>query len=179
MITPPSTIFRYISRQFLINFFLLMVVLLGVILMFDVIELLRRAANQQHVPISSVLSMALLKLPQLGQTILPMGVLFTAIYTCWKLNKNSELVAIRSFGLSAWQFLNPLILCALLIGIFSTAVINPISSVFLSKYKTNISVLLRRDYRGAVAYSDLLTQFAFKEFQYLRPRFRSRAARRD
>lgn len=134
MIASSSTLFRYVSRQFLLNFALLMLMLLGIVLLFDIIEQLRRAANQHHVPFGLILSMSLMKLPYLGQSILPIGVLFTAIYTCWKLNKNSELVAIRSFGLSAWQFLSPLILCALLIGVFSTAIINPVSSVFLSKY---------------------------------------------
>jgi len=134
MIATTSTLFRYISRQFLINFVILMLILLGLVLLFDIVELLRRAASHAHVSLGMILSMSLLKLPFLGQTILPMGILFTAIYTCWKLNKTSELVVIRSFGLSVWQFLSPLLLCSILIGIFSTAVINPVSAIFLSKY---------------------------------------------
>jgi lipopolysaccharide export system permease protein len=63
-----------------------------------------------------------------------MAILFTAIYTCWKLNKTSEIVAIRSFGFSVWQFLSPLLLCATVIGIFSTAVVNPVSAIFMAKY---------------------------------------------
>lgn len=143
MITTPSTLFRYVSRQFLVNFGAMMLVLLGIIFLFDVIELLRRAASQPNVTLGPVLTMALMKLFHLGQIVLPIGILFTAIYTCWKLNKSSELVAIRSFGLSAWQFLLPLISCAVLIGVFSTAIINPISSVFLSKYNQMNSLYFR------------------------------------
>jgi lipopolysaccharide export system permease protein len=112
-----------------------MLILLGLMMLFEIIEFLRRTANMQHVPFSLILSMSFMKLPYLGERVLPMGILFAAIYTCWKLNKTSELVVIRSSGLSAWQFLNPLIICALLTGIFSTAVINPVSSIFLSKYQ--------------------------------------------
>jgi lipopolysaccharide export system permease protein len=135
MIAPSSTLFRYISRQFLLNLLVLMLMLLGIMMLFDIIEFLRRTANIPHIPVGLTLSMSLMKLPYLGEHILPMGILFAAIYTCWKLNKTSELVVIRSSGLSAWQFLNPLIICALLTGIFSTAILNPVSSIFLSKYQ--------------------------------------------
>jgi lipopolysaccharide export system permease protein len=135
MIAPSSTLFRYISRQFLINLAILMLILLGIMLLFEIIEFLRRTSDIQHIPFSLMLSMSLLKLPYLGERVLPMGILFAAIYTCWKLNKTSELVVIRSSGLSAWQFLSPLLICALLTGIFSTAVLNPVSSIFLGKYQ--------------------------------------------
>ena len=133
MMSASSTLFRYISRQFMIHFAVMMLVLLGIMYMFDVIDTLRRA-GQLHVPLGGILSMSFMKLPYLAQSILPMGILFTSIYTCWKLNKTSELVVIRSCGLSAWQFLSPLILCALMIGIFSTTALNPVSAIFLDRY---------------------------------------------
>ena len=134
MIATSSTLFRYISHRFLISFIVIMAILLGILLLFDTIELLRRAATKPDIPLGLILSMSLMKLPSLGQIILPIGILFTAIHTCWKLNKTSEIVVIRSFGLSVWQFLSPMLLCALMIGVFSTAVINPVSSLFLSKH---------------------------------------------
>jgi lipopolysaccharide export system permease protein len=143
MITTTSTLFRYISRQFLVHFAIIMLILLGIMYLFDVVDMLRRAANHQHASLGLILSMSFMKLPFLGQTILSMGILFTAIYTCWKLNKTSELVVIRSFGISAWQFLSPMIICALAIGIFSTTVINPVSAIFLSKYNRLNSLYLQ------------------------------------
>jgi len=112
MMSTTSTLFRYISRQFMIHFAVMMLILLGIMYMFDVVDTLRRA-GQMHIPVGLILSMSFMKLPFLAQSILPMGILFTAIYTCWKLNKTSELIVIRASGLSAWQFLSPLILCAL------------------------------------------------------------------
>jgi len=133
MMSSTSTLFRYISRQFMMHFAVMMLVLLGIMYLFDVVDTLRRA-GQTHIPVGTILSMSFMKMPYLAQSILPMGILFTAIYTCWKLNKTSELVVIRSCGLSAWQFLSPLILCALLIGIFSTTTLNPVSAVFLDRF---------------------------------------------
>lgn len=133
MIGPSSTLFRYISRQFVLNLVVLMLILLGIMLVFDVIELLRKAASVQHLPFGTILTMSLMKMPYLGERILPMGILFAGIYTCWKLNKTSELVVIRSSGLSAWQFLSPIVFCAVVIGGLSTTVLNPVSSIFLSR----------------------------------------------
>lgn len=133
MIATSSTLFRYISRQFLVHFSILTLLLLGILLMFDTVESLRRAANMPQIPFGMLLSMSFMKLPWLGERILPVGVLFAAIYTCWKLNKTSELVVIRSAGLSVWQFLSPLVICALALGFLSTAVLNPVSSTFLGK----------------------------------------------
>jgi lipopolysaccharide export system permease protein len=151
MMGSTSTLYRYISRQFLLHFAIIMLVLLGIMFLFDVVDTLRRA-GQTHIPVGTILSMSFMKMPYLAQSILPMGVLFTAIYTCWKLNKTSELVVIRSFGLSAWQFLSPLILCALLIGVVSTAVLNPISAVFLDRFN-QLSSLYFQSQRDLVTVS--------------------------
>ncbi|MBI3441400.1 MAG: LPS export ABC transporter permease LptG [Proteobacteria bacterium] len=145
MIAPSSTLFRYISRQFLVHLLILMLILLGIVMIFDIIEFLRRAATLQQLPFGLLLSMSLMKLPYLGERILPMGVLFASIYTCWKLNRTSELVVIRSAGLSAWQFLSPIILCAMIIGGLSTAVLNPVSSIFLSRYQQLDRVYLQNN----------------------------------
>lgn len=136
MIGTTPTLSRYISRQFLLHFLAALLILAGIMYLFDVVELLRRASGkaQAGVTASDLLSMAFMHLPYLLQKVLPMGALFAAIYTCWKLNKTSELIVIRSFGLSAWQFLSPLLLCAALIGAVATAALNPVSAIFLARY---------------------------------------------
>lgn len=134
MMAPSSALFRYIARQFMTSLCALMTILMGVLLLFDTVELMRRAAKMDDIPLSLILRMSSLKLPYLMEQLLPMGVLFAAIHTCWKLNKTSELVVIRASGLSAWQFLTPLLACAMMAGVFSTAILNPVSSVLLGKY---------------------------------------------
>lgn len=134
MIAGSSTLFRYIFRRFFAGFGVIMAVLMGVVYLFSVIELMRRAATHEGVPFRSLLAMAALQLPEMSQIMLPFGVLFAAIYTCWKLNKTHELIVIRAAGVSAWQFLSPMLAAALLTGIFATAVLNPFSSTLLSKY---------------------------------------------
>ncbi|MDE1153199.1 MAG: LPS export ABC transporter permease LptG [Micavibrio sp.] len=134
MITNSSTLFRYISTHFLRNMLIAIVVLLGLIFVIHTIELLRRAAARPDVSFRLVVEMSALVLPQYAQRMLPFSVLFGAIYSCWKLNNTHELVVIRAAGISAWQFLSPMIATALAFGIFATTVINPVSSIFISKY---------------------------------------------
>ena len=145
MIAGSSTLFRYIFRRFLTGFGVIMLVLLGVVFLFQVIELMRRAASHEGVPFRTLLAMAGLQLPEMASIMLPFGVLFAAIYTCWKLNKTSELVVIRAAGVSAWQFLSPMLVAAMLTGVFATGVVNPISSTLLAKYDQLVSMYLQQN----------------------------------
>jgi lipopolysaccharide export system permease protein len=135
MIAMPTTLSRYLARNFLVNFLVLMGLLLGVVYIFEIIELLRRSVNHGDVTLQQVLAMGALKLPSTGEVLLPFGVLFGSIYTCWKLNRTHELIVIRAAGLSVWQFLTPLIVCGLLTGVAATTIVNPLSSLMQAKYR--------------------------------------------
>lgn len=132
---PPFAILsRYIGRQFLGWFLLLLFVLLTVVLLIDTVELLRRAAGKTNVPVTLVLRMGLLKLPGVGQKIIPFVVLFGAMFALWRLTRAHELVVARAVGVSVWQFLRPVLIGAFVIGIIKVAVINPIGAVFVGEY---------------------------------------------
>lgn len=131
----PTTLSRYLARTYLISFLQLLAILLGIVYLFDTVELLRRAAKFQDVPFTLVLQMAMLKLPDVGQVILPFAVLFSALYTFWFLVRRHELVIVRAAGLSVWQFLAPIVGVGLLIGIFHMCVINPIGAMMISRYQ--------------------------------------------
>ena len=129
-----SIIPRYMNRNFLINFLFLILLLLFIVMVFDLVELMRRA-SKYDVELTVILKMAFLKLPEVGQMILPFAVLFSAIFTFWRLNRTSELYVMRAAGLSALQFTLPLIFAAFCIGMIATGIINPVSSVLLSKFE--------------------------------------------
>lgn len=145
MLIPSPTLFQYIARNYLANFLALMGLLLVVIYTFDVVELLRRAAKVDAVPFTSLLALAAFKLPEVGQMMMPFAVMFAAIYTCWRLTKTQEIVVMRSAGLSAWQFLAPMVVTALFLGIAATAVINPVSALLLSRYDQKESLVMKTD----------------------------------
>lgn len=129
------TLSRYLAVGYLVNMVVLLLALLGVIYLFDTVELIRRASKSDAVPLILVLQMGFLKLPEVGQLLFPFAVLFSAMLTFWQLNRRSELVVLRSAGFSVWQFLAPVLLVAVLVGLFQVGVVNPVSSVLVSKYE--------------------------------------------
>ena len=138
-----ATLPRYIIRYFLYHFFFLLMMLLFVVYIFDFIELLRRGSDH-NVHFTDTMILTLLKLPEVGQIILPFAVLFSAMYTFWKLNRTSELAVMRSAGMSAIQFTFPVIFAAFCLGVIATTAINPLSAMLLNRYETMQNKLFER-----------------------------------
>ena len=129
------TLGRYMARTFFVNLLVLFFAMLGIIYLFDTVELIRRASKTEAVPLGLVLQMGLLKLPEVGQLLFPFAVLFGAMFTFWQLNRRSELVVLRSSGFSVWQFLAPVIGVAFLIGVVQISAINPVGALLVGKYE--------------------------------------------
>lgn len=146
-----TTLSRYLTRIYLINFLALISILLGIVYLFEIIELLRRAVKADDVPLSLVFGMGLLKLPDMAGIIAPFAILFSALYSFWQLSKRSELVVLRCAGISVWQFLLPVILTAMVIGFFMITVINPISSAFYTQYSALERLHLKKDRGNVIA----------------------------
>jgi len=130
-----ATLNRYLARSYIFNMLAILLMLFGVIYLFDTVELLRRAGKRDDVPLSLVLQMGLLKLPEVGQMLFPFAILFSGMFTFWQLTRRQELVVVRSAGFSVWQFLAPIIGVAVMLGVLNVTVINPIGSMFLGKFE--------------------------------------------
>ena len=130
----PLTLSRYIASQFLISLGMVLAILTFVVMLFDTLEILRRAQDH-HAPIRIVLEMVYLKLPYILLNILPFIILLGSILTFSKLTRHSELVVARAAGVSAWQFLLPAIAISFSIGLLVMGVINPLSAVLLSRFE--------------------------------------------
>lgn len=149
-----TTLSRYLVRLYVLNFIGLLAILLGVVFLFDTIELLRRAGKHDDVPITLVVGMALLKLPDMANIIAPFAVLFSGLYSFWQLSKRHELVIMRSAGISVWQFLHPIILSAMALGFFMISIVNPLSAAFYSQYSSLERTHLKRENSNVIAVFD-------------------------
>jgi len=138
-----TTLSVYIGRQFTLWFASVFLAFLGIILLFDFVELMRRASSKPDASPSVVMDMALLKLPQMAQEALPFVILLCSMVTFWRLTRSNELVVVRGAGVSVWQFLLPALVIALLVGVFKIAVFNPVASVMQSRYEQMESKYLR------------------------------------
>lgn len=140
-----STLSRYIAKTYIKNIAFLLFILLGIVYLFDTVELIRRANKRDDIPFGLVLQMGLLKLPEVGQLLFPFAVLFSAIYTFWQLTKRYELIVVRSAGFSVWQFLTPVVGVALLFGVLQMTMINPLGALLLGKFTELENTYLNRN----------------------------------
>ncbi|MGP1394304.1 MAG: LPS export ABC transporter permease LptG [Inquilinaceae bacterium] len=147
----PSTLPLYITRQFLRSFLSLLVILIAVIGLFELLEMLRRAGNRDDVGVAAAIEMTLLKMPFTVQYVFHFIVLFAAMLTFWRLTRSQELVVARASGVSAWQFLLPVVVAAALIGVAKVGVVNPIGAMMYGKYEE----LQNQHFRGRTSVLDI------------------------
>ena len=140
------TLSAYIGRQYLMAFTLVLLIIMGVVFLFDGIELIRRAAGRdQEVGLGSLLGMALLKLPQMIHTVLPFAVMIGAMLAFWRLTRSHELVVARAAGISAWQFLSPVLALTLVLGLGEIFAFNPLAATLYARFeKMQDEILLGR-----------------------------------
>lgn len=149
-----ATLSQYLARTYIFNFAFLLFALLSIVYLFDTVELIRRASKFTDVPMGVVLQMGFLKLPEVGQILMPFAILFSAMFTCWQLTKRSELIVVRSAGFSAWQFLTPLLIVACFIGLLQMSVINPLGALLLGKFERMEQQLLDREQSEIALFKD-------------------------
>lgn len=129
------TFATYISRQFLGCWFGVFLALIALIAMFDTIEIMRRGANIQAMSMANILTLVFFKLPHLIQKAIPFTILFGAMLAFWRLNRHHELVVARSAGLSAWEFLAPVLIATILIGVIKITVFSSFASAMMFRYE--------------------------------------------
>ncbi len=129
------TFSAYVGRQFLFWFFSVSLILVTIILLFDIVELIRRTSGRHEATLGVAFVMAFLKTPSMIEKAVPFSMLFGSMFAFWRLNRSQELVVARASGVSVWQLLLPVILLAVLIGGFKIAVFNPLSAAMLLRYE--------------------------------------------
>jgi lipopolysaccharide export system permease protein len=125
----------YMARQFFVQFMMFVGGLLGVIFVFDTVELMRRLGKYDNLAFDIVVPMALFKLPEVGLQVIPFAILFSSVFFLWRMTRSYELIAIRAAGVSVWQFLFAPIIVAILIGFSCIMVLNPVSAAMIAKYE--------------------------------------------
>ena len=140
------TLAVYAIRNFALWFMAVLMVIMGLILLFDLIELIRRSAANADATLMMLGLMAGMKLPQMVQTVLPFAVMIGAMVVFWRLSRTHELVIIRASGVSVWQFLIPIVLMVFLFGSVMVAAFNPLAAAMYSRYQQmEDEVLLHQD----------------------------------
>jgi lipopolysaccharide export system permease protein len=139
-----GTLARYFGLRFLNMVIAVFVGAMLLVAMVDFIEMLRRTGDMD-VSTWSVAKVTLYRVPFLTERIMPFAVLVGAMSCYLNLSRRLELVVARAAGVSAWQFIRPALLLAMLLGIIATTVYNPLSATWREQSVQLESQLFRRD----------------------------------
>ncbi len=123
-----GTLARYFGWRFLSAVIFILSGLLVLVAMVDFVEMMRRTSDMKDVSALAVAKVSLYRVPHLTERVLPFTVMAAAMMCYVNLSRRLELVVARSAGVSAWQFVGPAVILALLMGVTTTALYNPVSA---------------------------------------------------
>ena len=136
----PFILFKYFTKDILKYFLMALTTFILLILFIDIIELFRRSASKsgvEHLTKASfidVIGMASLKIPSNIEKVIPFSVLIGSIACFNQWRKKNYYIISRTFGISLWRIISPILLVLFILGIFSIGLLNPISTIFNKKY---------------------------------------------
>lgn len=130
----PRTLSLYLLRHFLLWCLGIAFAVCAIIFAADMIQLLADDPAQSDVGTFDLMGLALLRLPQTFQQVLPFVILIAGIGTYHQLSRTSELVVARAAGVSVWQFLAPPLLAALAIGILRITTLDPVATALQAEF---------------------------------------------
>jgi len=139
-----STLSLYIARHFALAFLGVLAVIVGLVMLFDTIELLRRTIAVEEAGLKLVLTMVFLKMPHTVQDTLPFIVMVAMMFALFRLARSHELVVMRSAGFSVWQVLGPPLAVVGVVGLLNLTILNPIAAGMYDSYQRKEDELLHR-----------------------------------
>ncbi|MBP5215742.1 MAG: LptF/LptG family permease [Alphaproteobacteria bacterium] len=123
-----SILGRYVNRQLLLSFFIVFFGILGIILMFDTIEALRRVSGRENITFWFTVQYAVSRVTKTAEIVIPFVLMVAGMITFWRLSKSNEFVVIRSTGVSIFGFLRPLFVVTFLLGVADITMFNPLAA---------------------------------------------------
>lgn len=128
----------YFARKFAWTFAGVFLIFVGILLLIDIAEQLRRFGDE-NVGFTDVVALSALNVPKTIYRILPLITILSALTLFLSLARSSELVVTRASGRSAMRSLVAPVLVALLLGVAAVAVMNPIVAATSKEYDARAS----------------------------------------
>lgn len=119
---------RYFFKRYAIIAFWFIVGTASLVFFVDFSEVSGRMSALPGYTVTTGILMTAVRLPTILQQTLPFIALFVGMTALITLNRRYELVVTRAAGVSVWQFMAPLLIGAILLGIGGTAVLNPLAA---------------------------------------------------
>ena len=121
----PFILFKYFTTDLLKYILFSLLSLIILIFFIDIIELFRRSSNKAGVTsvikasFEDILGMAALKIPGNIEKVIPFSVLIGSISCFNQWRKKNYYINSRTFGISLWRIIFPILIALFIIGISS------------------------------------------------------------
>lgn len=119
---------RYVLVQQLRALAVALGVISALVMLIDFVEVSRGPGSSADLSAVQIFGLVLLKSPAVIVTLLPFVFLFGTLFAYVRLNRRSELIALRAAGVSAWRFVLPAAGMAVAMGVLAVAVLSPLAS---------------------------------------------------
>ncbi len=146
----PFSLSLYLAKKYFLNVVVALAGLTALVMLADSIELLRRLSGRTDVGLWQTFELIILRAPDLMLQILPFALLFGTLACLMRLSRYQELTTLRAGGLSARQFLQPLLAVSLLLGVAAMIGLNPLAAATLKKYERDMSEIFPGSAQGLV-----------------------------
>ena len=123
----PRLLNRYIGRRFLATLAIILTAVFVIVFIADYVEILRRYGDEPGFTALTGVRLGLMRAPALMESILPFAFLFAALLSLLGLSRKLELVVARASGISVWGFLAAPFALAILLGLASVLLLNPLA----------------------------------------------------
>jgi lipopolysaccharide export system permease protein len=123
-----STLGRYFAGRFVVAAVGVFASIFLLLVLVDYIEMVRKTSGLVEVSAIKVALTSLYRVPQLLEKMMPFCVLIGAMTCYLALSRRLELVVARAAGVSAWQFIAPALVSAIVLGGLATVAYNPMSA---------------------------------------------------
>ena len=118
---------RYFIKIYLIAIIQISIVSAILIFLIDLVELSRRFDEISNIAFYELIKLSIYKLPSTFEDVSPIIIVIGTLTCLFKLSKSSEIVISNAIGISVWQIILPITLCAILFGLTIVIILNPIS----------------------------------------------------
>ena len=121
MTLKPKLIDRYIARRFIVTFFVALILIIGIVIIFDISEKIDNFVSNQAPLKAIIFDYYVNFVPYFMNMFSPLFVFITVIFFTSKLAQNSEIIAILSGGVSYHRMMVPYLVSAAIIAMVSLA----------------------------------------------------------
>ncbi len=128
------TLHLYFARRFLRSFLTVLMVFFVILVMLDLIEQIRKFGSTTA-DFGDLITLTLLNVPETLYRILPLIMILATLSLFLGLARSSELVVARASGRSALKSLVAPLVLAVMIGVISVALFNPIVAATSHQYE--------------------------------------------